>query len=793
MVILDGAMGTQLQLRGLQPGEVPELWNLSRPEDVRAVHEGYLEAGARLIYANTFGANRAKVSDEVPLAEVIRAGIGLAKEAAAKYGAQVALDVGPTGRLLRPAGDFEFEAAYEAFAEQIQLGVEAGADVIALETFADVYELKAALLAAKEHSNVPILASVALSADGKLLTGADIGTVAALFNALRPDVVGFNCGLGPDRLVPFVRQLAELTVLPIVVKANAGLPVVVDGETVFTVGPEAFARDLAACAAAGATYLGGCCGTTPAHIAAVAEATVKGIVPARPVCRRRTVVSSYARCVELPLGDSVVVGERINPTGKRWLKEAYRTGDRGRILREAIAQVEAGAAILDVNAGVPGIDEPRMLAETVEAIQSVTDVPLQVDTSDPVALERALRRYNGVALINSVNGTRESMEAVFPLAKKYGGVVVALTLDEEGIPASVEGRVAIARRILEYGARFGLTKDDFVVDVLCLAVSADPAGGRVILESLRRVRAELGVRTILGVSNVSFGLPARPLLNAAFYTLALEAGLSAAIVNPLSGEMMSAVRAWRALTGRDGNCAQWIATAQSAEAPVASAESRVSLRRAIISGLAQDAATAAEGLLKDGQAALAVIDGEIVPALEVVGQGFEKGTTFLPQLLMSAEAAAAAFEVVRARFADGQGARKGPIVLATVKGDIHDIGKNIVRALLENYGFQVIDLGRDVAPEVIVEAALRNGCRLVGLSALMTTTVPFMAETIRQLKAADATIETVVGGAVLTPEYAAEIGATYYAKDAMASVRIAERCFAERVGRAEAGATEGMA
>ncbi len=786
MIILDGAMGTQLQLRGLQPGEIPELWNITRPDDIRAVHEAYLEAGAQLIYANTFGANPAKYHGDAPLADVIRAGIALAKEAAATYGARVALDVGPTGRLLKPAGDFAFDAAYEAFAEQIRIGAEAGADVIVLETFADTYELKAALLAAKENANLPIYATVALSADGKLLTGADVKTVAALFNALKPDAVGFNCGLGPEQLLPFVRELAGLTALPIIVKANAGLPKVVDGETVFTVGPEAFARDLAACAEAGATILGGCCGTTPAHIAAAAEA-IKTVVPVRVACESRAVVSSYSRCVELPLEDSVVIGERINPTGKKRLKEAYRTGDTGYILREAIAQVEAGATILDVNAGVPGIDEPRVLTETMEAIQSVTDVPLQLDTSDPIALERALRHYNGVALINSVNGKQASMDAVFPLVKKYGGIIVALTLDEEGIPATAEGRVAIARRILDYGATFGLTKDDFVVDVLCLAVSADPMSARVILESLKRVRAELGVRTILGVSNVSFGLPARPLLNATFYSLALEAGLSSAIVNPLSTEMMTAYRSWRALTGRDANCAEWIASvAQSAETPVAPTESKPSLKKAIISGLKQDAATSAEALLKDGLAPLDVIDGEIVPALEVVGQGFEKGTTFLPQLLMSAEAAAAAFEVIKTKFADAQGAKKGPILIATVKGDIHDIGKNIVRALLENYGFNVIDLGRDVAPEVIVEAALRNNCKLVGLSALMTTTVPYMAETIRQLKVADPSIETFVGGAVLTPEYAVEIGATHYAKDAMASVRIAEKFFTEKEVRLEA-------
>ncbi len=782
MTILDGAMGTQLQLRGLQPGEIPELWNLTRPADIRAVHEAYLAAGANIIYANTFGANPAKYHGDAPIADVIRAGITCAKEAANKYGASVALDVGPTGRLLKPAGDFAFDAAYEAFAEQIRIGSDAGADLIILETFADTYELKAAILAAKENAKLPIYATVALSEDGKLLTGANVKTIAALFNALKPDAVGFNCGLGPDKLLPFVRELASLTPLPIIAKANAGLPKVVDGETVFTVGPDEFARDLAACAEAGAVILGGCCGTTPAHIAAAKE-VLKDITPPCTFCESRTAVSSYSKCVELPFDDSIVIGERINPTGKKRLKEAYRSGDTGYILREAIAQVEAGAVILDVNAGVPGIDEPKVLTETMEAIQSVTDVPLQLDTSDPVALERALRHYNGVAMINSVNGKKESMDAVFPLVKKYGGIVVALTLDEDGIPPTADGRLAIAKRILDYGASFGLTKDDFVVDVLCLAVSADPMSARVILESVKRVRTELGVRTILGVSNISFGLPARPLLNATFYSLALEAGLSSAIVNPLSADMMTAYRSWRALTGRDTNCANWIESVsnQGEPASVAAAmDAKPSLKKAIISGLKEDAAMAAEALLKGGAVALTVINDEIVPALEVVGQGFEKGTVFLPQLLMSAEAASAAFECVKKEFSGEQSAKKGRIILATVKGDIHDIGKNIVRALLENYGFEVIDLGRDVAPEAIVEAALKNNCKLVGLSALMTTTVPFMAETIRQLATADASIQTFVGGAVLTPDYATEINATYYTKDAMASVRVAEKFFNKR-------------
>lgn len=799
VAFLDGAMGTQLQLKGLQPGEVPELWNLTRPKDVQDIHASYFAAGSDIVYSNTFGASPAKYHGDAPLKDVIAAAIATAK-AAAPAGKFVALDVGPTGRLLKPAGDFEFDAAYDSFAEQIRLGTEAGADLIAIETVNDTYELKAALLAARENSNLPVIATVSLSEDGKLLTGGDVDCVAALFDALKPDACGFNCGLGPDKLLPFVRRLASRVSIPIVVKANAGMPRVVDGQTCFDVGPADFAKDIAACVEAGAVLVGGCCGTTPEHIRAVTE-RLSGVAIQRATCDSRpavpTTISSYSRCVELPLDDSLVIGERINPTGKKKLKEAYKSGDTGYILREAIAQADAGAHILDVNAGVPGIDEPSVLRATVEAIQSVTDVPLQIDTSDPKALEAALRHYNGKAMINSVNAKQEVMDSVFPLVAKYGGVIVALTLDEAGIPATAEGRVALAKRMIDEGAKYGLSKDDFVVDVLCLAVSADANSANVILESLRRVRYELGLRTVLGVSNISFGLPARPLLNATFYTLALEAGLTSAIVNPLSVEMMTAYKSWRALTGRDTSCNDWISSVAEGKVggsatpavPSVQSDSQASrqsvnslspLTSSIVHGLRQDAATIAGGLLSSGKAPVEVIDGEIVPALEIVGKGFETGKVFLPQLLMAAEAASSAFEVIRDVLAKSgtKTELKGPIVIATVKGDIHDIGKNIVRALLENYGFKVIDLGRDVAPETIVETALRENCKLVGLSALMTTTVPFMEETIKQLNEADPSIKTFVGGAVLTAEYAEQIHATWYAKDAMASVRIAEEFFA---------------
>ena len=816
-LFLDGGMGTQLQARGLAAGEIPELWNLSRPDDIRAVHAAYLAAGADVIYANTFGANAAKYHGDAPLADVIAAGVQIAREAGSdksvaspNVGAPrgsgalaasplVALDIGPTGRLLKPAGDFEFDAAYDAFAEQVRLGAAAGADLVVIETMGDTYELKAAVLAAKENCNLPVIATVALGEDGKLLTGGDVECVAALLEGLRVDALGFNCGLGPDKMRPYVERLARVVSCPIAVKPNAGMPKVVDGQTVFTVGPEAFAADVADLVAAGASIVGGCCGTTPAHIAAVTARLLRSPVGRSPRDRRDTcVISSGTHALEIPLDDTIVIGERINPTGKKRLKAALAEGDTAYVLREAVAQVEAGAAVLDVNTGVPGLDEASVLNRTVQAVQGVVDLPLQIDTSDPVALERALRHYNGKALVNSVNGKEESLSAVLPLVAKYGGVVVALALDEHGIPPTAEGRLAIARKILARGAEYGLGPNDFVFDALCLAVSADATSASVVLETLRRVRAELGCRTVLGVSNISFGLPGRPHLNAAFYTLAMGAGLSAAIINPLSAEMMAAWRAYRALMGRDRSCEGWIAHAdalpsgsdRSVASPngsrgsgalAASSDTASPLAAAIRRGLKSDAAEAARAELAAGRAPVEVIDGAIVPALEAVGSGFEAKTVFLPQLLMAADAAGAAFDVIRDALAKSGGAptkMKGPIVIATVKGDIHDIGKNIVRALLENYGFKVIDLGRDVSPEVVLETARREKCRLVGLSALMTTTVCFMEETIKLLHAELPECKVMVGGAVLTEEYAAEIHADYYSRDAMGAVRTAEEVFA---------------
>ena len=797
-LMLDGAMGTELQAKGLLPGEVPETWNLSRPDEVRAVHAAYFAAGADIVYTNTFGANRAKYHADPPIADIVAAAVGIAREAAAQAGGKkfVALDIGPTGRLLKPAGDFEFDAAYDVFAEQTVLGAKAGADLVAVETMGDLYELKAAVLAAKENSSLPVLATVALGEDGKLLTGANVECVAALLEGLGADAIGLNCGFGPDRMAQFVKRLAAATDLPIAVKPNAGLPKLVDGRTVFSVGPDDFARDAAALARSGAAIFGGCCGTTPAHIAAVKRMlgeTRFEAVHAQRSRERPTYITSGSRAVEIPLDDTIVIGERINPTGKKKLRTALSEGDVAYVLREAVAQADAGADVLDVNVGVPGLDEAAVLDATVQAVQSVTDLPLQIDTSDAKALERALRHYNGKPLVNSVNGKEESMMTVLPLVAKYGGAVVALTLDENGIPPTAEGRLAIAKKIIERGAKFNLRPSDFVVDVLCLAVSAEADSANVILESLRRVRAELGCRTCLGVSNISFGLPARPLLNAAFYTMALANGLSAGIVNPLADDMMTAMRAYRALTGKDRTCSRWIesykdftpSSSPAAASRAASHGARPSpsgepstLSDAVRHGLKSDAAAAASAALASGTAPLEIIDRHIVPALEATGRGFESGTVFLPQLLMSAEAAGAAFEVVRAALPKRDAADvKGPIVMATVKGDIHDIGKNICRSLLENYGFKVIDLGRDIPPAAILEAARRKHARLIGLSALMTTTVGSMEETIKLVHAELPGCKVAVGGAVLTADFAAKIGADFYSKDAMELVRLAERFF----------------
>ncbi len=790
IVYLDGGMGTLLQARGLLPGESPERWNLTHPDVIVDIHKAYFDAGSNIVNVNTFGANPLKFSSK-ELEEIVCAAVNNAKTARdLSVGAQekfVALDIGPTGRLLKPFGDFDFEEAVTAFAEVVRLGVKYGVDLVTIETMNDSYETKAALLAVKETSDLPVFVSNAYGEDGKLMTGASPAAMVAMLEGMHADVIGVNCSLGPRAMVSVVEEYLKYASVPVMMKPNAGLPRTDEcGCTVFDVDEAEFAEVIAELIPMGLRVAGGCCGTTPTYIDALVKRT-SGMCPAEIEPKNLTIVSSYTHAVEF--GKSpVLIGERINPTGKKRFKQALRENDIGYILNEGIRQQEKGAHILDVNVGLPEIDEVRMITDVVCELQAILDLPLQVDTADPVAMEAALRRVNGKAMVNSVNGKEESMRAIFPLIRKYGGVVVALTLDESGIPETAEGRVAIAERILETAAEYGIERKDIVFDTLAMAVSAASDAALVTLKALREIRETLGCHTSLGVSNISFGLPNRDMVNGTFFALALENGLSAAILNPLSGEMMKTYHVYRALHGLDEACADYIAFA-SAYVPenttatvtitqtTASVEDEKSaVQRAIIKGLKDEAADITTELLKT-VAPLDIVQNEIIPALDIVGQGFEAKNVYLPQLLMSAEAAKAAFERIKSHLLANDGAKtaeKCTFVLATVKGDIHDIGKNIVKLLLENYGFTVVDLGRDVAPERIIEEVCRTHAPLVGLSALMTTTVPAMEETIVQLRKDAPWCKIVVGGAVLTQEYADRIGADKYAKDAMETVRYAE-------------------
>ena len=783
IVYLDGGMGTLLQARGLQAGERPERWNLTHPDVITGIHKAYFDAGSNVVSTNTFGANALAFSDG-ELEELVRAAVANAKAArevsvsrAEKF---IALDIGPTGKLLRPLGDLDFEDAVGVFAKTVRLGVKYGVDLIIIETMNDSYETKAALLAAKENSELPVIVSNAYGADGKLMTGATPAAMVALLEGMGADAIGANCSLGPRQLRGVAEELLTSASVPVVLKPNAGLPRAVDGKTVFDVTEEEFAEEIAALVGKGVRAVGGCCGTTPDYIRALCGATA-ALSPVPVVPKNITAVSSYTHAVTL--GKSpILIGERINPTGKKRLKQALVEEDLDYILSEGVSQQEAGAHILDVNVGLPEIDETRMLKRAVCELQAVLDLPLQIDTASAGAMEAALRRYNGKAMVNSVNGKRESMEAVFPLVKKYGGVVVALTLDEEGIPTSAEGRVRIAEKILKTAAEYGIEKKDIVFDTLAMTVSADNGAALATLSALKAIKNELGCHTSLGVSNVSFGLPNRDAVNATFFALALENGLSAAIMNPYSADMMRTYYAYKVLSGLDENCAEYIGVADrfvtvapTATAVPKSAEDYASeLQRAVIKGLGERAAELTGALLAN-TAPLDIVGGEIIPALNTVGKGFEEKKVYLPQLLMSAEAAKSAFEVIKSAMTGKQkAAGRGTVVLATVHGDIHDIGKNIVRLLLENYGFDVVDLGKDVPPAEIAERAVALHAPLVGLSALMTTTVPAMEETIRLLRESAPWCRVMVGGAVLTEEYAARIGADKYAKDAMEGVRYAE-------------------
>lgn len=759
----DGAMGSMLNLAA---GELPEQLNITDPDRVFAVHKGYAEAGADFITANTFGANSLKYDN---VAELVKAGVALAK----KTGKKVALDIGPTGKLLKPMGDLDFEKAVELFSEVVNAGKDES-DVVIIETMSDTYELKAAILAAKENCDLPVIASMIFDENGRLLTGGDVKSACAMVEGLGVDAIGFNCGLGPKQMIGLVKELRKYTSLPIIVMPNAGLPESVDGKTVYNVSPEEFAQDMKEIALLGVSYLGGCCGTTPEHIKEMIS-LCSGIDDNVPEKKNETVVTSYSTAVTIGK-KPVVIGERINPTGKKLFKEALRNNDIDYIVKEGLSQQEKGAHILDVNVGLPEIDEVKMLTDAVFSLQSVLPLPLQLDSSDPKALESALRIYNGKAMINSVNGKKSSMEEIFPLVKKYGGVVVCLCLDESGIPETAQGRIDIAKKIISTAEEYGIDKKDLVVDALTMTISTNKDNAVETLKAVKYIRNELGVGTVLGVSNISFGLPKRDAINTAFYTLALENGLSAGIINPLSEGMMNAYYSYNALMGYDDNCQEYIESVSQIQT-TSSANTVMDLKTAVIKGIKEDASACAKELLKD-TAPLDVINEYIIPALDVVGDGFENNKIFLPQLLMSADAAKSAFDVIKQHLiVAGEDKKSGnKIVIATVEGDIHDIGKNIVKVLLSNYGFDVIDLGKDVKCEKVLEEAIKNDCKLVALSALMTTTVANMEKTIKLIHE-NTDAKVLVGGAVLTKSYAKMINADYYAKDAMESVRIAKAFF----------------
>ncbi len=843
ILIWDGGFGSLLQEAGLKAGELPETWNIKHPDIVAGIHRDYLNAGADIINANTFGANRFKYNGitEYDLPEIIKGAFDCAKAAVKEAGhGYVALDIGPTGKLLKPMGELAFEDAVETFAEVVREGVKNGADLILIETMSDMYELKAAILAAKENSDLPVFSTVVFDKAGKLLTGGTPEAAVALMEGLGVDALGTNCSLGPVQMIPMVKELLRYASIPVIVNPNAGLPRSENGQTVYDVGPEEFAEAMDQILDMGASVVGGCCGTTPEYIRLLKEKADQHKVPVIEP-KNDTIVTSYAVAQEIG-DDPVIVGERINPTGKKRFQQALKEHDMDYILNMGLAQQKKGAHILDVNVGLPGIDETAMMTETVEELQSIIELPLQIDTSDFEAMEAAMRIYNGKPMINSVNGKQESMDAVFPLAAKYGGVIVALALDERGIPKTADERVEIAQKIYKEAAKYGISKKDIVIDCLCMTISSEPEGAVTTLETVRRIHA-MGGKTILGVSNISFGLPQRVIVNSTFYTMALQAGLNAAIINPNSDAMMRSYYAYRALYAKDEHCGDYIShfssyqpplpkgavwakdaaqmlidasmdaaekiaggkvtpharssgeksgtkngnskesksdtsgSGQTEESPPADmTPSGARLLEAVKKGLKEQAKKTAAEALRD-EDALTVINKYMIPALDQVGKDFEVGTVFLPQLLMSAEAAKSAFAVIKdAMMSSGtQVEKKGKVILATVKGDIHDIGKNIVKVLLENYSYDVIDLGRDVPPEKIVDEAVKQHVPVVGLSALMTTTVANMAETIKQLRKSAPWVKICVGGAVMTQEYADQIGADGYCKDAMATVEFAKK------------------
>jgi len=777
-LFFDGAMGTMLQDKGLSVGELPELKNISGSALVTEIHASYVKAGCDILKTNTFGANRLKLyGTGFTVEQVVGAAVKNAKKAAAKSSAYVALDIGPTGKLLRPFGDLDFEEAVSIFAEIIKAGTEAGADLILIETMSDTYEIKAAMLAAKENSSLPVLVTFTPDSSDRLLTGADIMTAVCLIEALGAQALGLNCGLGSSHIKTLLPELSRLSSIPIIVNPNAGIPEQINGKAEYHLTPSQFARDMAEIASY-AQITGGCCGTTPDHIREMISSCRD--IPLPPLsAKNETKVSSYAKTVIFG-GKTVIIGERLNPTGKPRLKKALLENDMDYLCREALKQTESGAEILDVNVGLPGIDEAAVLARAVAELQSVTGAVLQIDTSNPDAAQRALRLYNGKPLLNSVNGKKESLDAILPLVKKYGAAVIALTLDDRGIPETSQGRIEIAKKIIEEAAKYGIQKKDIIVDALTMTVSTNVNNAKITLEAVEYIRHRLGVHTVLGVSNISFGLPQRQIINAAFFTLAVKRGLSAGIINPHDNMTLDSLYAYKVLNGEDANCGEYIREYSSVVSANASEEApeQLDLFDAVVKGLRERAEKASVQMACE-KPALDIINQHLIPALDKVGNDFESGKIFLPQLLMSAEAAKSAFQAVKLRMAK-QGKeeeKRGKIVLLTVKGDVHDIGKNIVKILLENYNFEIIDLGKNVEPSLVAETVLNEKIRLAGLSALMTTTVVYMEETIKLLKEKVPDCHIMVGGAVLTQEYADKIGADFYSKDAMGAVRYAQEFF----------------
>ena len=803
-LLFDGAMGTQLQARGLAAGEVPELLCLTNPQEITQIHQAYVQSGSEVVTTNTFGASAPKLGDAATVEEVFSAAVACAKASGARY---VAADIGPTGSLLEPMGTLPFDDAYELFAQQVRAADAAGADLFIIETMADLAEAKAAVLAAKECSDLPIFCTMTFDEDGRTFLGTTPEVAAKTLSSLGANVVGINCSLGPKDVAPLVRRMLPWSSVPVMAQANAGLPHVEDGATLYDIKPAEYCEAVRDMLDAGVTVIGGCCGTTPEYVAGEKDLLAGRTPAARDVCRDFAVTSSQ-RLVSLPAGHVGVIGERINPTGKRRMKEALRSGNYDYVMQEAISQTDAGAQVLDVNAGLPEIDESATLRRLMADLQGVTNLPLQVDSAVPATIEAAVRSYPGKPIINSTNGKQETMDAVIPIAAHYGCALVALTIDEKGIPQTAEGRLEVAQRIVAATDAAGIPRQDVVVDCLCMAASTDQSAPRAILDGIALVKRELpGVRTVLGVSNISFGLPFRPLVNATFLAAAFAAGLDLCIINPCQQRMMDVVNSWRVLSGEDQSAQAYVAgyAARSDAAPAAttaaasgaaggtanatSAASTPAQGQATPTAAADDPMAQARAMVLAGRKGpmpalmhdilaqhdvLFAINDVLIPALDEVGVRFEKGTFFLPQLMASAEAAKAGFNTIK-EVNDAAGvevASKGKVAVCTVKGDIHDIGKNIVKMLLENYGYDVIDLGRDVDPQVVVDTVVREHLQVVGLSALMTATVPAMADTIELLRQQAPWCKVIVGGAVLNPEYAKMVGADYYAKDAAESARI---------------------